>query len=52
MNESLNQIDIKKEARKYKTVKDLMAPDGLIKQLMKAAIEGMLEGEMFRTPWL
>lgn len=46
MNESLNQIDIKKEARKYKTVKDLMAPDGLIKQLMKAAIEGMLEGEM------
>ncbi len=46
MNESLNQIDIKKEAKKYKTVKDLMAPDGLIKQLMKTAIEGMLEGEM------
>jgi putative transposase len=46
MNEQLNQIDIKKEAKKYKTMKDLMAPDGLIKQLMKAAIEGMLEGEM------
>ena len=42
----LNQIDIKTEAKKYKTIKDLMAPDGLIKQLMKAAIEGMLEGEM------
>jgi transposase-like protein len=41
-----NQIDIKAEAKKYKTIKDLMAPDGLIKQLMKAAIEGMLEGEM------
>jgi len=46
MENSLNQIDIKKEAKKYKTVKDLMAPDGLIKKLMKAAIEGMLEGEM------
>lgn len=41
-----SQIDIKKEAKKYKTMKDLMAPDGLIKQLMKAAIESMLEGEM------
>jgi putative transposase len=46
MEDSLNQIDIKKEAKKYKTMKDLMAPDGLIKKLMKAAIEGMLEGEM------
>jgi putative transposase len=44
--EMLNNIDIKAEAKKYKTMKDLMAPDGLIKQLMKAAIEGMLEGEM------
>ncbi len=41
-----NGIDIKKEAKKYKNIKELMAPDGLIKQLMKAAIEGMLEGEM------
>jgi putative transposase len=39
-------IDIKAEAKKYKTVKELMAPDGLIKQFMKAAIEGMLEAEM------
>lgn len=39
-------IDIKAEAKKYKTVKELMAPDGLIKQLLKAAIEGMLETEM------
>jgi putative transposase len=46
MDDLLNQIDIKKEAKKYKTMKDLMAPDGLIKRLMKAAIEGMLEGEM------
>jgi transposase-like protein len=42
----LDQIDIKKEAKKYKTMKDLMGPDGLIKKLMKAAIEGMLESEM------
>jgi putative transposase len=41
-----DKIDIKAEAKKYKSIKDLMAPDGLIKQLMKAAIEGMLEGEM------
>lgn len=46
MNELLNQIDIKEEVKKYKTVKDLMAPDGLIKQLMKAAVESMLESEM------
>lgn len=47
MNEQgLHKIDIKAEAKKYKSMKDLMAPDGLIKQLMKAAIEGMLEGEM------
>src|ERR1700738_4760360 len=46
MEDLLNQIDIKKEAKKYKTMKELMAPDGLIKKLMKAAIEGMLEGEM------
>jgi len=47
MNEEMfNKIDIKAEAKKYKSIKDLMAPDGLIKQLMKAAIEGMLEGEM------
>jgi putative transposase len=46
MEDMLNQIDIKKEARKYKTIKDLMAPDGLIKQLMKAVVESMLEGEM------
>jgi putative transposase len=39
-------IDIKAEAKKYKSMKDLMAPDGLIKQLMKAAVEGMLEGEI------
>lgn len=43
----IGNIDfLKKEARKYKSIKELMAPDGLIKQLMKAAIEGMLEGEM------
>lgn len=39
-------IDIKAEAKKYKTVQELMAPDGLVKQLIKAAIEGMLETEM------
>lgn len=42
----LNGIDIKAEAKKYKSVKELMAPNGLIKQLMKAVIEGMLEAEM------
>jgi len=42
----LEAIDIKAEAKKYKTMQELMAPNGLIKQLMKAAIEGMLEGEM------
>jgi transposase-like protein len=46
MNEQLNKIDLKAEVKKYKSIKDLMAPDGLIKQLMKAAIENMLEGEM------
>lgn len=47
MNEQLhNQIDIKEEAKKYKTIKDLMGPDGIIKKLMKAAIESMLEGEI------
>lgn len=42
----LDKIDIKAEAKKYKSIKDLMAPNGLIKQLMKAAVESMLEGEM------
>ena len=45
-NQMVNTIDVKSEAKKYKSIKELMAPDGLIKQLMKAAIEGMLEGEM------
>ena len=46
--QQFSKIDIQAEAKKYKhkTMKDLMAPDGLIKQLMKAAIEAMLEGEM------
>ncbi len=44
--EKSDLISIKEEAKKYKIVKDLMAPDGLIKQLMKAEIEGMLEAEM------
>jgi transposase-like protein len=39
-------FDIQTEAKKYKTVEELMAPDGLVKQLIKAAIEGMLEVEM------
>lgn len=43
---NLLSIDIKAEAKKYKTIQELMAPDGPIKQLIKAAIEGMLEAEM------
>lgn len=46
MEDLLKTINIKEVAKKYKTMDDLMAPDGLIKQLMKAAIEGMLESEM------
>jgi putative transposase len=43
---NLLSIDVKTEAKKYKTIQELMAPEGLVKQLIKAAIEGMLETEM------
>lgn len=39
-------LDFKAELKKCKTIKDLMGKDGLIKQIMKEAIETMLQAEL------
>ena len=49
--EEINKSDalralIQSEIKRYKTIEDIMHPDGLIKQLSKNLIEGMLAAEL------
>jgi hypothetical protein len=46
------RVLIQSEIKRCKTMEDIMHPDGLIKQLSKHLIEGMLAAELEQHRWL
>lgn len=41
-----NNLDLNEEAKKCKTMEDLIGDEGLIKRMLKGVVEGMLKAEL------